>query len=126
MAKGTEIRHSHALFTQTLTFWTRTTYPKIETICRFINNKDFKHLATNMIDSFQLASGISIRVLENKKWKIKYVNSTWTTSLVQELQQCNIQLKVQSTFKLTKQRRNDSNIMGNELTNNDQLSTALK
>ena len=37
-----------------------------------------------------------------------------------------IQLKVQSTFKLTKQRINDSNIMKNELTNNDQLTTPLK
>ena len=35
-----------------------------------------------MIDSFQLVSGINTPVLENKKWKIKYVNSTWTTSLV--------------------------------------------
>ena len=47
-----------------------------------------------MIDCFQLASEISIPVLENKKWKIKYVNSTWTTNLGQELQQYNIQLKV--------------------------------
>ena len=67
---------------------------KIDTIHRFTNNKDFKHLLTNMIDSFQLASGISTPVLENKDWKIKYINSTWTTSLVQELQQYNIQLKL--------------------------------
>ena len=59
-------------------------------------------------------------------WKIKYVNSTWTTSLVQEIQQYNIQLKLQSTFQLTKQRTNDSNIMENELTNNDELTTELK
>ena len=99
---------------------------KIETIHRCINNKDFKHLATNMIDYFQLASGIRIPVLENKKWKIKYVNRTWTTSLGQELQQYNIQLKVQPTFQLTKQRINDLNIMENELTNNDQLTIELK
>ena len=49
---------------------------KIDTIHRFTNNKDFKHLLTNMIDSFQLASGIRTPVLENKKWKINYVNST--------------------------------------------------
>ena len=60
---------------------------KIDIIHRFTNNKDFKNLLTNMIDSFQLASVISTPVLENKKWKINYVNSTWTTSLVQELQQ---------------------------------------
>ena len=59
---------------------------KIDTIHRFINNKDFKHLVINMIDSFQLTSGISTHVLENTKWEIKYVNSTRTTSLVQELQ----------------------------------------
>ena len=40
---------------------------KIGTIHRFTNNKDFKHLLTNMIDSFQLASDISTPVLENKK-----------------------------------------------------------
>ena len=79
-----------------------------------------------MIDSFQLASGISTPVLENKEWKIKYINSTWTTSLVQELQQYNIQLKMQTTFKITKQRINDSNIMEDEITNNDKLTTATK
>ena len=66
---------------------------KIYTIHRFINNRKFKHLITNMIDSFQLESGISGPVLENKQWKIKYVNSTSTTSLIQALQQYNIQLK---------------------------------
>ena len=40
---------------------------KIDTIHRFTNNKDFKHLLANMIDSFQLASGISTPVLENNK-----------------------------------------------------------
>ena len=55
---------------------------KIDIIHRFINYKDFKHLATNMIESFQLVSGISTSVLENKKWEIKYVNSTLATSLV--------------------------------------------
>ena len=99
---------------------------KIDTIHRFINNNDFKHFATNMIYSFQLTSGISIPVLENKRWKIKYVNSISTTTLVHELQQYNIQLKLQSTFQLTKQRINDSNIMENELTNNDRLTTELK
>ena len=79
-----------------------------------------------MIDSFQLASGISTPVLENKKWKINCVNSTWTTSLVQTLQQYNIKLKLQTMFKLTKQRINDSNIMENELTNNNKLTTAAK
>ena len=79
-----------------------------------------------MIDSFQLASGSSTPVLENKKWKINYVNSTWTTSLVQELQQYNIQQKLQTTFKLTKQKINDSNIMENELTNNNKLTSAAK
>ena len=49
---------------------------KIDTIHRLANNKDFKHLLANMIDSFQLASGIRTPVLENKKWKINYVNST--------------------------------------------------
>jgi len=78
-----------------------------------------------MIYSFQLASGISTPILENKKWKINYVNSTWTTSLVQELQQYNIQLKLQKTF-ISKQRINDSNIMENELTNNNKLTTAAK
>ena len=74
---------------------------KIDTIHRYINNTDFKHLITNIIDSFQLASGISVPVLENKQWKIKYINSTWTTSLIQALQQYNIQLKTQPTFQLT-------------------------
>ena len=99
---------------------------KIDTIHRFTNNKDFKHLLTNMIDSFQMASGIITPVLENKKWKINYVSSTWTASLVQELQEYNIQLKLQTTFKLTKQRINDSNIMENKLINNNQLITAAK
>ena len=40
---------------------------QIDTIHRFINNKNFKHLMTNMIDAFQLASDISIPVLENNK-----------------------------------------------------------
>ena len=79
-----------------------------------------------MIDSFQLTSGDSTPVLENKKWKINYVNSTCTTSLVQELQQYNIQQKLQTTFKLTKQIINDSNVMENELTNNNQLTTVAK
>ena len=79
-----------------------------------------------MIDSFQLASGISVPVLKNKQWKIKYVNSTWTTSLMQALQQYNIQLKTQPTFQLTSQRTNDSNIMENELNDNDKLTTELK
>ena len=79
-----------------------------------------------MIDSFQMASGIITPVLENKKWKINYVSSTWTASLVQELQEYNIQLKLQTTFKLTKQRINDSNIMENKLINNNQLTTAAK
>ena len=99
---------------------------KIDTIHRFINNKDFKHLITNMIYSFQLASGISTPVLENKQWKIKYVNSTWTTSLVEALQQYNIQLKTQSNFQIKKQRINDSNIMENELNKNDKLTKELK
>ena len=99
---------------------------KIDTIHRFTNNKDFKHLLTNMIDSFQLTSGDSTPVLENKKWKINYVNSTCTTSLVQELQQYNIQQKLQTTFKLTKQIINDSNVMENELTNNNKLTTTVK
>ena len=79
-----------------------------------------------MIDSFQLASRISVPVLESKQWKIKYVNSTWTTSLIQVIQQCNIRLKTQSTFQLTNQRTNDSNIMKNELNDNDELTTELK
>ena len=73
-----------------------------------------------------MASGISTPVLENNKWKIKYVNSTWSTSLVQELQQYNIQIKMQTIFKLTKQRINDSNIIEIELKNNDKLTTAAK
>ena len=40
---------------------------KIDTIHKFINNKDFKHLLTIIIDSFQLASDISTPILENKK-----------------------------------------------------------
>ena len=81
-------------------------------------------LFNSMLDSFQLASGIITPVLVNKKWEINYVSSTWTTSLVQELQQYNIQLRLQTTFKLTKQRINDSNIMKNELTNNNKFTIA--
>ena len=99
---------------------------KIDTIHRFINNTNFKHLITNMIDSFQLVSGISVPVLKNKQWKIKYINSTWTTSLIQAPQQYNIQLKAQPTFQLTNQRTNDSNIMENELNDNDEFTTELK
>ena len=40
---------------------------KIDIIHRFINNKDFKYLATNMIESFRLVSGISTPVLKNAK-----------------------------------------------------------
>ena len=65
-------------------------------------------------------------MLENTKWEIRYVNSTWTTSLVQELQQYNVQLKLQSIFQLSKQRSNDSNIIENEITSKQQLTTELK
>ena len=73
-----------------------------------------------------MISGISTPVLENTQWKIKYVNSTWTTTLVKALQQYNIQLKTQSNFQITKQRINDSNIMENELNKNDELTKELK
>ena len=127
VAKGTAIWNPQTFLTQTPVFYgLEQLIQKRDTIHRFINNTDFKHLITNMIDSFQLASGISTPVLENKQWKIKYVNSTWTTSLIQALQQYNIQLKTQSTFQLTNQRTNDSNIMENELNKNDELTKELK
>ena len=127
MAKGTAIWNPQTFLTQTPVFYgLEQLIQKIDTIHRFINNTDFKHLITSMIDSFQLASGISVPVLENKQWKIKYINSTWTTSLIQALQQYNIQLKTQPTLQLTNQRTNDSNIMENELNDDDELTTELK
>ena len=79
-----------------------------------------------MINSFQLTSRISIPVLENTKWEIKYVNSTWTTSLLQEIQQYNVQIKLQAMFHLSKQRSNDSNIMEYKINHKHQLTSELE
>ena len=86
MDKNINIWYPQILFTKTSALRTWTSPQKINTIHKFVNNIEFKHLVTNMIYSFQLESGISIPVLENNKWEIKYVNSTRTTTLVQELQ----------------------------------------
>ena len=80
-----------------------------------------------MIESFQLTSDITTPMLEKIYLKKKnYVNSTWTSSLIKELQQYTIQIKLQSTFRISKQWLNDSNIMKNELPSKNKHAQALQ
>ena len=80
-----------------------------------------------MVESSQLTSDITTPMLEKIYLKKKnYVNSTWTSSLIKELQQYTIQIKLQSTFRISKQWLNDSNIMENKLSSKDKHTKALQ
>ena len=79
-----------------------------------------------MIDSYQIASGITTPILENPEWKVDYINSVWTAHLIKESQEYNIQIKIENLFKIETQRENDSNIMENELSSNIKSSLTSK
>ena len=68
-----------------------------------------------MIDSYQIASGVTTPIIENLDWKVDYINSVWISHLIKELQEYNIQIKIENLFKIEPQRTNDTNIMENEL-----------
>ena len=69
-----------------------------------------------MLDSYQLVSGISIPILENTQCNVQYVNSVCTSTLIQELQQYNVQIKYVNPLQIEPQRINDSNLIKNKIT----------
>jgi len=48
---------------------------KITAIHKVVNQNEYKYFFTNVIDLYQIASGITIPILENPEWKVDYVNS---------------------------------------------------
>ena len=80
----------------------------------------------NMIDSYQIASGITTPILEIQEWKVDYVNSVWTVHLIKELKEYNIQIKIEILFQIESQRSNDKNTMKNELSSTQKTSLTIK
>ena len=48
---------------------------KIDAIHKVVNQNEYEYLFTNMIESYQIASGITSPIQENPYWKVDYVNS---------------------------------------------------
>ena len=99
---------------------------KVSSIHKFVNHTDYRNIFTNIIDSYQLASGISTPILKLTQWKVQYVNSVWTSHLIYELHYYNVQIKSVNLLQIEPQRINDSNLIENEIISAMKRSLTIK
>ena len=71
---------------------------KIAAIHKVVNQNEYEYLFANMIESYQIASGITAPIQENPYWKVDYVNSVWTARLIKELEEYSIHIKIENFF----------------------------